>query len=101
MKRQQKTVLNQIGLLRGQMEDLNDDLDPLEARARNKGKPTFPTDVVHWLDSDNRRPHHCNQAVHSHPIISAIIWHRYRTHLAPRREELRELLQALDWNESN
>jgi cell division protein FtsB len=46
MKRQQKTVLKQIGSLREQMEDLNDYLDLLEARARNKGKPTFTTDEV-------------------------------------------------------
>ena len=38
MKRQQKTVLKQISSLREQMEDLNDYLDLLEARARNKGK---------------------------------------------------------------
>ncbi|HEY1716946.1 MAG TPA: hypothetical protein VGH42_01480 [Verrucomicrobiae bacterium] len=46
LKRQQKTVLKQIGSLREQMEDLNDYLDLLEARARNKGKPTFTTDEV-------------------------------------------------------
>ena len=46
MKRQQKTALKQIGLLREQMEDLNDYLDLLEARARNKGKPTFSTEEV-------------------------------------------------------
>ena len=46
LKRQQKTVLKQISLLREQMEDLNDYLDLLEARARNKGKPTFTTDEV-------------------------------------------------------
>ncbi len=28
------------------MEDLNDYLDLLEARARNEGKPTFTTDEV-------------------------------------------------------
>ena len=44
LKRQQKAVLKQIGSLREQMEDLNDYLDLLEARARNKGKPTFTTD---------------------------------------------------------
>jgi cell division protein FtsB len=44
LKRQQKTVLKQIGSLREQMENLNDYLDLLEARARNKGKPTFTTD---------------------------------------------------------
>ena len=46
LKRQQKTVLKQIGSLREQMEDLNDYLDLLEARARNKGKPTLTTDQV-------------------------------------------------------
>jgi len=39
-------VLKQIGSFREQMEDLNDYLDLLEARARNKGKPTFTTDEV-------------------------------------------------------
>jgi cell division protein FtsB len=46
LKRQQKTVLKQISSLREQMEDLNDYLDLLEARARNKGKPTFTTDEI-------------------------------------------------------
>ena len=46
LKRQQKAVLKQIGSLREQMEDLNDYLDLLEARARNRGKPTFTTDEV-------------------------------------------------------
>lgn len=46
LKRQQKAVLKQIGSLREQMEDLNDYLDLLEARARNKGKPTYTTDEV-------------------------------------------------------
>jgi hypothetical protein len=46
LQRQQKTVLKQIGSLREQMEDLNDYLDLLEARARNKDKPTFSTDEV-------------------------------------------------------
>ena len=46
LKRQQKAVLKQIGSLREQMEDLNDYLDLLEARARNKGKPTFTTHEV-------------------------------------------------------
>ena len=40
LKRQQKAVLKQISSLREQMEDLNDYLDLLEARARNQGKPT-------------------------------------------------------------
>ena len=46
MKRPQQTVLKQNGSLREQMEDLNDYLDLLEARARNEGKPTFTTDEV-------------------------------------------------------
>ncbi len=46
VKRQQKAVLKQISSMREQMEDLNDYLDLLEARARNKGKPTFTTDHV-------------------------------------------------------
>ena len=46
LKRQQKTVLKQISSLREQMEDLDDYLDLLEARARNKGKPTFSTEQV-------------------------------------------------------
>ena len=46
LKRQQKSVLKQINSLRRQMEDLNDYLDLLEARARNKGKPTFTTEEV-------------------------------------------------------
>ena len=46
MKRRQQIVLKQIGSLREQMEDLNDYLDLLEARARNQGKPTFTTDEV-------------------------------------------------------
>ena len=46
VKRQQKTVLKQISSLREQIEDLNDYLDLLEARARNQGKPTFSTEQV-------------------------------------------------------
>jgi cell division protein FtsB len=46
LKRQQKNVLKQISSLREQMEDLNDYLDLLEARARNQGKPTFTTEQV-------------------------------------------------------
>lgn len=46
LKRQQKAVLKQISSLREQMEDLNDYLDLLEARARNKGKPTYSTEEV-------------------------------------------------------
>ena len=40
-KNPRKNVLSQISALREQMEDLNDYLDMLEARARNKGKRTF------------------------------------------------------------
>ena len=46
MKRRRQEVLNQIGSLREQMKDLNDYLDLLEARVRNKGKPTFTNDEV-------------------------------------------------------
>ena len=46
LKWRQRTVLKQISSLREQMEDLNDYLDLLEARARNKGKPTFTTEEV-------------------------------------------------------
>ena len=46
LKRQQKTVLKQIVSLREQMDDLNDYLDLLEARARSQGKPTFTTEEV-------------------------------------------------------
>ncbi len=45
-KKQQRIVLKQISSLREQMEDLNDYLDLLEARARNKGKASFTTDEV-------------------------------------------------------
>ena len=45
-RRQQKAVLKQIGVLRAQIQDLNDDLDLLGARACNQGKPTFSTDQV-------------------------------------------------------
>lgn len=45
-KRQQQVALKQITALRGQIEDLHDYLDLLEARARNKGKQTFTTDEV-------------------------------------------------------
>ena len=45
-KFQRKNVINQISSLREQMDDLNDYLDLLEARARNKGKRTFTTDEV-------------------------------------------------------
>jgi hypothetical protein len=46
LNRSQRTVLKQINSLRSQMEDLNDYLDLLEARARNKGKRTFTTEEV-------------------------------------------------------
>ena len=45
-KVQRKNVINQISSLREQVEDLNDYLDLLEARARNKGKRTFTTEEV-------------------------------------------------------
>ena len=46
IKKQQKNVISQISSLREQMADLNDYLDLLEARARNKGKRTMTTDEV-------------------------------------------------------
>ena len=46
IKKQQKNVISQISSLREQMADLNDYLDLLEARARNKGKRTLTTDEV-------------------------------------------------------
>ena len=46
VKNQRKNVIAQISSLREQMEDLNDYLDLLEARARNKGKRTFTTQEV-------------------------------------------------------
>jgi hypothetical protein len=45
-KVQRKNVISQISALREQMADLNDYLDLLEARARNKGKKTFTADEV-------------------------------------------------------
>ena len=45
-KTQRKNVIAQISSLREQMEDLNDYLDLLEARARNQGKRTFTTEEV-------------------------------------------------------
>ncbi len=45
-KRQRKNVIAQISSLREQVADLNDYLDLLEARARNKGKRTFTTEEV-------------------------------------------------------
>ena len=45
-KVQRKNVISQISSLREQMADLNDYLDLLEARARNKGKKTFTVDEV-------------------------------------------------------
>jgi len=45
-KAQRKNVINQISSLREQMVDLNDYLDLLEARARNKGKRTLTMDEV-------------------------------------------------------
>ena len=46
VKKQQQAVISQISSLREQMSDLNDYLDLLEARTRNKGKRTFTTDEV-------------------------------------------------------
>jgi cell division protein FtsB len=45
-KVQRRNVIAQISSLREQMEDLNDYLDLLEARARNKGKRRFTTEEV-------------------------------------------------------
>jgi cell division protein FtsB len=45
-KIQRKNAIRQISALREQMDDLNDYLDLLEARARNKGKRTYTTDEV-------------------------------------------------------
>jgi cell division protein FtsB len=45
-KNQRKNVIRQISSLREQVEDLNDYLDLLEARARNKGKRTFTTEEI-------------------------------------------------------
>jgi hypothetical protein len=45
-KAQRKNVINQISSLREQMGDLNDYLDLLEARARNKDKRTLTMDEV-------------------------------------------------------
>jgi len=45
-KSQRKNVISQISSLREQMDDLNDYLDLLEARVRNKGKRTSTTDEV-------------------------------------------------------
>ncbi len=45
-KNLQKNVISQISALREQMEDLNDYLDLLEARVRNKGKRTYSMDEV-------------------------------------------------------
>jgi hypothetical protein len=41
-----KNVFGQLSLLREQLKDLNDYLDLLEARVRNKGKKTFTTKQV-------------------------------------------------------
>ena len=41
-----KIVLGQLHKLREEMEDLQDYLDVLEARASNEGKPTYSTDEV-------------------------------------------------------
>jgi len=41
-----KNIFGQLSLLREQLKDLNDYLDLLEARVRNKGKKTFTTKQV-------------------------------------------------------
>ena len=46
VKKQRKNVVNQISVLREQVEDLDDYLDLLEARARNEGKRAFTTEEV-------------------------------------------------------
>jgi hypothetical protein len=46
VKTPRKNVIAQISSLREQVEDLNDYLDLLEARARNKGKRVFTTEEV-------------------------------------------------------
>ena len=45
-KNRRKNVIEQLSALRERMEDLNDYLDLLEARARNKGKRTCTKDEV-------------------------------------------------------
>jgi len=45
-KVQRRNVIAQISSLREQVEDLNDYLDLLEARARTKGKRSFTTEEV-------------------------------------------------------
>lgn len=45
-KRQKAHVLKQLRTLREKMEDLDDYLDLLEARARNQGKATYTTEQV-------------------------------------------------------
>jgi hypothetical protein len=44
--REQKYVISKIAELRGELEDLIDYLDLLEARARNFGKPRHSTEQV-------------------------------------------------------
>jgi hypothetical protein len=44
--KQQRRVLDRISRMREEMEDLNDYLDLLEARALNKGKQRFTTEEV-------------------------------------------------------
>lgn len=39
-------VLKQIHKMRAELEDLNDYLDLLEARAQNQGKPTYSMEQV-------------------------------------------------------
>ena len=45
-KRERNWVIKQIDRMREEMEDLRDYLDLLEARARNKGKPTYTAEEV-------------------------------------------------------
>jgi len=45
-KTSQRNLFRQISRLREQLKDLNDYLDLLEARARNKGKRTFTKNQV-------------------------------------------------------
>jgi hypothetical protein len=46
VKTARKNVIAKISSLREQVEDLNDYLDLLEARARTKGKRVFTTEEV-------------------------------------------------------
>ena len=46
LKKQRQNMVRQISSLRGQMDDLNDYLDLIEARARNVDKPVHSADEV-------------------------------------------------------